>query len=144
LAGETEVFGENLPSATSSTTNPTRPDLNSNSGRRGGKPATNRLSYGTACNNSNTICCDGLFMFFGTVPMVKKTLCSSSSLVPRVLDLRGRTCALHQMRCMVHTCFRHFSIAQEAGFTAFGVNKQNADFRSTSHNRMSIFVCFWP
>jgi hypothetical protein len=29
-------------------TNPTRPDLGSNSGRHGGKPATNRLSYCTA------------------------------------------------------------------------------------------------
>jgi hypothetical protein len=31
-----------------STTNPTWPDLGSNPGRRGGKPLTNRLSYGTA------------------------------------------------------------------------------------------------
>jgi hypothetical protein len=36
------------PSATLSTTNPTCPDLGSNPGRRGGKPATNRLSYATA------------------------------------------------------------------------------------------------
>jgi hypothetical protein len=36
------------PSATLSTTNPTWPDLGSKSGRSGGKPATNRLSYGTA------------------------------------------------------------------------------------------------
>jgi hypothetical protein len=36
------------PSATLSTTNPTWPDLSSNSGCRGGNPATNRLSYGTA------------------------------------------------------------------------------------------------
>jgi hypothetical protein len=36
------------PSATLSTTNPTWPHLGSNLGRRGGKPATNRLSYGTA------------------------------------------------------------------------------------------------
>jgi hypothetical protein len=36
------------PSATSSTTSPTWPDLGSNSGRRGGKPATNCLNYGTA------------------------------------------------------------------------------------------------
>jgi hypothetical protein len=35
-------------SATSSTTNPTWPDLGSKPGRRGGKPATNHLSYGTA------------------------------------------------------------------------------------------------
>jgi hypothetical protein len=46
LAGETEVLGENLP--TLSTTNPTRPDPGLNPGRRGGKPATNRLSYGAA------------------------------------------------------------------------------------------------
>jgi hypothetical protein len=47
LAGETEVLGENLPHAALSTTNPTCcPDANP--GRRGGKPATNRLSYGTA------------------------------------------------------------------------------------------------
>jgi hypothetical protein len=39
---------ENLPSATLSTTNSTRPDLASNPVRRGGKSATNRLSYGTA------------------------------------------------------------------------------------------------
>jgi hypothetical protein len=34
------------PSAALSTTNPTWPDPGSNAGRRGGKPATNRLSYG--------------------------------------------------------------------------------------------------
>jgi hypothetical protein len=48
LAGETEVLGENLPSATLSTTNPTWPDPGLNPGRRGGKPATNRFSYGAA------------------------------------------------------------------------------------------------
>jgi hypothetical protein len=36
------------PSAALSTTNPTSPDLASNPGCRGGKPATNRLSYGVA------------------------------------------------------------------------------------------------
>jgi hypothetical protein len=43
LAGETEILGENLTRATSSTTNPTWHGL----GRRRGKPATNRLSYDT-------------------------------------------------------------------------------------------------
>jgi hypothetical protein len=49
LAGETEVLGENLrqrhicPSQ-----NPTWPDLGLDPGRRGGKPATNRLSYDVA------------------------------------------------------------------------------------------------
>jgi hypothetical protein len=36
------------PSATLSTTNPTRPDPGLNPGRRGGKPAINRLSFDTA------------------------------------------------------------------------------------------------
>jgi hypothetical protein len=40
LAGETEVFGENV----DNTTKPIWPDP----GRSGGKPATNRLSYGPA------------------------------------------------------------------------------------------------
>jgi hypothetical protein len=49
LAGETEVLGENLsqrhfcPSQ-----NPTWPDPDLNPCRRGGKPATTRLSYGAA------------------------------------------------------------------------------------------------
>jgi hypothetical protein len=47
LGGETEVLGENLPNVTLSTTNPTWPDLGSNPDRRGGKPVTNRLGYGT-------------------------------------------------------------------------------------------------
>jgi hypothetical protein len=53
LAGDTEVLGGNLPSATLSTTNPTWPDLGSNQGRHGGKPETNCLSYGTALNHMN-------------------------------------------------------------------------------------------
>jgi hypothetical protein len=48
LAGETEVLGENLPSATLSTTNPTWIDPGANPGLRGERPATNRLSHGTA------------------------------------------------------------------------------------------------
>jgi hypothetical protein len=48
LVGETEVLRETCPSVTLSTTHPTWPDLGSNQGRRGGKPATNSLSYGTA------------------------------------------------------------------------------------------------
>jgi hypothetical protein len=45
LARETEVLGKNLPqSHFCSSQNPTLP----NPGRRGGKPATKRLSYGVA------------------------------------------------------------------------------------------------
>jgi hypothetical protein len=53
LAGETEILGENLlqchfcPSQ-----NPTCPDPGLNPGRRGGKPATTRLSYGAAVMKS--------------------------------------------------------------------------------------------
>jgi hypothetical protein len=50
LAGETEVLGETCPSATLSTTNPTLAAPESNPDRRSVKPATNRLSYGTAIN----------------------------------------------------------------------------------------------
>jgi hypothetical protein len=48
FAGETEELGENLPSATLSTTNPTWIDPGANPGLRGERPGTNRLSHGTA------------------------------------------------------------------------------------------------
>jgi hypothetical protein len=46
--GKPKYSEKTCPSATLSTTNPTWPDLGSISGRRGGKPEINRLSYGTA------------------------------------------------------------------------------------------------
>jgi hypothetical protein len=45
---------ETCPSVTSSITNPTWPHLGSNPSRRGGKSATNHLSYGTALSNIYT------------------------------------------------------------------------------------------
>jgi hypothetical protein len=52
LAGETEVLVENLSQRHfSPSQNPTWPDPGLNPGRRGGKPATNRLSYGAARNS---------------------------------------------------------------------------------------------
>jgi hypothetical protein len=49
LAGETEVLRENLPRRHfRPSQNPTTPDPGLNPGRRGGKPATNGLSYGAA------------------------------------------------------------------------------------------------
>jgi hypothetical protein len=53
FAGETEVLGENLPSATLSTINPIWIDPGANPGLRGERPATNRLSHGTALNSFN-------------------------------------------------------------------------------------------
>jgi hypothetical protein len=49
MAGETEVLGENLPQRHfCPSQNPAWPDPVLNPGRRGGKSATNRLSYGAA------------------------------------------------------------------------------------------------
>jgi hypothetical protein len=50
LAGETEELGENLPQRHFVHHKSTWPDPGSNPGRRGGKPATNSLSYGAAYN----------------------------------------------------------------------------------------------
>jgi hypothetical protein len=49
LAGETEVLRGNLPQRHFVHHKSLLPDPGSNPGRRGGKPATNRLSYGAAC-----------------------------------------------------------------------------------------------
>jgi hypothetical protein len=46
--GKPKYSEKTCTSATLSTTNPTWPDPCANPGRRGGKPATNRLSYGAA------------------------------------------------------------------------------------------------
>jgi hypothetical protein len=49
LVGETEVLGENLPQRHfCPSQNPTWSDPGLNLGRRGGKPATTRVSYGAA------------------------------------------------------------------------------------------------
>jgi hypothetical protein len=48
LAGETEDLGQNLPRGNFVHHKSHLPDSGANPGRRGGKPATNRFSYGAA------------------------------------------------------------------------------------------------
>jgi hypothetical protein len=48
LAGETEALGEKMPRRHFVHHKSHLPDLGANPGRRGGKPATNRFSYGAA------------------------------------------------------------------------------------------------
>jgi hypothetical protein len=50
--GKPKYWEKTYPGATFSTTNPTWADAGSNPGRRGGKPATNRFSYGAAQHKS--------------------------------------------------------------------------------------------
>jgi hypothetical protein len=61
------------PSVTLSTTNPTWPDPGSNPGRRDGKPATNRLSYGAALKDVL------LFLFALSVLSTVILLCSEEN-----------------------------------------------------------------
>jgi hypothetical protein len=51
LAGETEVLGENLRRRHFAHHKSHLPDPGANPGHRGGKPATNRFSYGAAGND---------------------------------------------------------------------------------------------
>jgi hypothetical protein len=53
--GKPKYSEKTCPSATLATTNPTWPDPDSNTGRRRGKPATNRLSYGAATAMSGNL-----------------------------------------------------------------------------------------
>jgi hypothetical protein len=55
--GKPKYSEKSYPGATLSTTNPTWADLGSKPGRRGGKPATKRLSYGTTHKTEVLILC---------------------------------------------------------------------------------------
>jgi hypothetical protein len=89
LAGETEVLGENLPQRHfCPSQNPTWPDPGLNPARRGGKPATNRLSYGAAKSTTyqgphNAIFCSTYIQIPCTVtPSMCFPYCERSSSTP--------------------------------------------------------------
>jgi hypothetical protein len=80
LAGETEVLGENLPQLHfCPSQNLTWPDPGLNPGSRGGKPATNRLSYGAASRELR------LTSSFNVVPLLFSTLGPSLCRLPYAL-----------------------------------------------------------
>jgi hypothetical protein len=64
LAGETEVLWENLPQRHfGPSQNPTLPDPVLNPDRRGGKPTTNRLSYGAAHKITYEFCMKSVYIW---------------------------------------------------------------------------------
>jgi hypothetical protein len=81
LTGEirsTRGGGGTCPSATLSIKNSARTDLKSNPGLRGERPATNRLSHGTARNCLN---CHNLFSPQNNWPVVRALIAKTSSRV---------------------------------------------------------------
>jgi hypothetical protein len=90
--GKPKYSEKTCSSATLSTTNPTWPGPGSNPGRRGGKPATNRLSYGAA---SSTTCCRLCFphTLLGGILLdsLFDTEDEDSMFLPNVVGLHGVT-----------------------------------------------------
>jgi hypothetical protein len=82
LAGETKVLGENLPQRPfCPSQNPTWADPGLNPGRRGGKLATNRLSYGAVLSKTLT---------YGAQPFLRSCqLCSYSKNSQRFMEPKG-------------------------------------------------------
>jgi hypothetical protein len=74
LTGETEILGENLPQRHFVHHKFHLPDLDSNPGRRGWKPATNRLSYGAAYSASCTRNCNNRATELLTEDQLKKII----------------------------------------------------------------------
>jgi hypothetical protein len=99
--GNPKYSEKTCPSPTLSTTNPTRPDPGSNPGRRGGKPATNRLSYGVAISTfSNIIYSMYILILSSHVLVHPRNILFASSFqcnIPRTFSrfLVGATIILH-------------------------------------------------
>jgi hypothetical protein len=74
LAGETDILGENLPQCHFVHHKPNVLYPDANPGRRGGKPMTNRLSYGTAYFLGTLL----VLEFSGKVTMVPITMAAWS------------------------------------------------------------------
>jgi hypothetical protein len=87
--GKPKYSEKTRPSATLSTTNPTWSDPGSNPGRSGGKPTTNRLSYGATLSASLTSAYS--LRFFRTFWLIEE----DSSFVP----------AAYLIRLLNHLCF---------------------------------------
>jgi hypothetical protein len=97
LAGETEVLGENLPQRHFYTTNPTWPDPGSNPGRRCGKPATNRLNYGTA-SVIKSFYPSGDFCCFCGDAISCRVVCSCCTVERHWTVRRNRKCVINVRR----------------------------------------------
>jgi hypothetical protein len=73
--------------ATLSTTNTIRLDTGANQGRRGGKPATNHLSYGAAFENTNSVLTPNMDLKWKDV-IVKLHFLEKEKLIFTVVGLR--------------------------------------------------------
>jgi hypothetical protein len=98
--GKPKYSDKTCPIATFSTTNPTLPDLGSNPGRRGGKPATNCLSYSTALVLALLRASRSLAAMFG--PTVIRPRTGEKTFVRPVTNVK------HHSYC--NTCISEFTV----------------------------------
>jgi hypothetical protein len=84
--GKPKYLEKTRPSATLFTTDSTWPDLGSNPDRRDGKPATNRLNYGTS-HSITVYRCSGLIWFCPRVKWLEREADHSSPSVAEVKNV---------------------------------------------------------
>jgi hypothetical protein len=111
--GKTEVLGENLPQRHfCPSQNPTWPDPGLNPGRRGGKPATDRLSYGAAYDLSvrtevgrkSTTKCISLLPLCVILRCLKHLLSLCHTLTWQCYGGKEESCAFNEISC-ISVCF---------------------------------------